>query len=182
MESTHVETAVELLEKSNADLEPELLTVAQARERLQAYARAQRLAAFGVAALARRIDEATSLARLTGTSVTQAKETIATSKVAEDSPPLKEALRRGDISLEQASEIAKAEESAPGVATELLAVAETESFSVLREKARHATLEAEQHRGLAQRQKDARMRAATATSWAWCTSTSRGSRTWGPRS
>ncbi len=35
MESTHVNEAVELLEKANADLEPELLSVPEARERLR---------------------------------------------------------------------------------------------------------------------------------------------------
>ena len=37
MEATHVDEAVELLEKANADLEPELLSVPEARERLEAY-------------------------------------------------------------------------------------------------------------------------------------------------
>jgi len=156
MESIHVDEAVELLEKANADLEPELLSVPEARERLKAYARAQRLAAFGVAALARTIDEASSLARVTGTSVGKAKETIATSKVLGDSAPLAAALKHGEISLDQATEIAKAEGSAPGAATDLLAVAREESFHVLKEKARKAKLEAEQHRDLAQRQNAAR--------------------------
>jgi hypothetical protein len=66
MESTHVDEAVERLEKANAELEPDLLSVPEAREHLQVYARAQRLAAFGVAALARKIDEASNLARVTG--------------------------------------------------------------------------------------------------------------------
>ncbi|MGH2697797.1 MAG: hypothetical protein ACRDJL_01185 [Actinomycetota bacterium] len=156
MDSTPVDQAVELLEKANAGLEPELLSVDAARERLQAYARAQHLAACGVAALARKLDEASTLARVTGTSVGKAKETIATSKVLYDSAPLEDALKHGDISLDQATEIARAEGSAPGVATELLTVAREESFHLLRERARKAKLEAEQHRGLAQRQHIAR--------------------------
>ena len=52
MGAAPVDEAIELLEKANADLEPELLSVPAARERLKAYVRAQRLAAFGVAALA----------------------------------------------------------------------------------------------------------------------------------
>ncbi|MGH2750391.1 MAG: hypothetical protein ACRDK3_05905, partial [Actinomycetota bacterium] len=141
MEPTQVDEAVELLEQANADLEPELLSVPEARERLQAYARAQRLAAFGVAALARTIDDASSLARVTGTTVGKAKETIATSKVLGESAPLEKALEHGEISLDQATEIARAEASAPGAATELLAVAREESFQVLKEKARKAKLE-----------------------------------------
>ena len=156
MEAIHVDEAVELLEKSNADLEPELLSVPEARERLKAYARAQRLAAFGVAALARTIDEASSLARVTGTSVGKAEETIATSKVLGDSAPLEAALKHGEISMDQATEIARAEGSAPGAATDLLAVAREESFHVLKERACKAKLEADQHRDLAQRQHAAR--------------------------
>lgn len=44
--------AIELLEKSNANLEPELLAVTDARRLLADYARVEKLAAFGVAALA----------------------------------------------------------------------------------------------------------------------------------
>jgi hypothetical protein len=47
METSHVEKAVELLEKANAELEPELLSAEAARELLGAYARAEKLAAFG---------------------------------------------------------------------------------------------------------------------------------------
>jgi 5-methylcytosine-specific restriction endonuclease McrA len=54
------------------------------------------------------------------------------------------------------AEIDKAEESAPGAATELLAVAQEESFHVLREKARQTKLDAEQHQDLARRQHAAR--------------------------
>ena len=156
MNDAYIAQAIELLEKANADLEPELLSIPDARELLGVYARAQRLAAFGVAALARRIDEAPSVARVTGTSIGQAKETITTGKVLGDSAPLREALERGAVSLEQASEIARAEQSAPGVAPELVAVAGEESFHVLRERARAAKLAAEQHRDLGARQHAAR--------------------------
>jgi hypothetical protein len=71
-------------------------------------------------------------------------------------PELSGALAHGDISLDQASEIAKAEESCPGTAEELVAVAQEEAFHVLKEKAHKVKLEAEQHRGLAERQRKAR--------------------------
>jgi hypothetical protein len=58
MEVAVVDEAIELLEKANADLEPELLSADGARVLLRAYTRAERLAAFGVAALARKIDDA----------------------------------------------------------------------------------------------------------------------------
>ena len=60
------------------------------------------------------------------------------------------------MSLEQAGEIAKAEESAPGAAAELVAVAQTQSFHVLKDRARKAALEVEQHRGLGSRRHAAR--------------------------
>ncbi|MGH2700245.1 MAG: HNH endonuclease [Actinomycetota bacterium] len=156
MEVAFVDQANELLEKANAGLEPELLAAADARELLESYARTQRLAAFGVAALARKLDDATEIARATGSSSGKAKDTIATGKILGESAPLEDALRQGEVSLDQACEIAKAEESAPGAATELLKVAQEESFHVLREKARKTKLEAEQHRGLAERQHAAR--------------------------
>lgn len=68
MEFSQVHEANELLEKANANLEPELLVAADARELLAAYARTQRLAAFGIAALARKLDDATEIARATGCS------------------------------------------------------------------------------------------------------------------
>ena len=50
----------------------------------------------------------------------------------------------------------KAEASAPGAAKELLRIAKNESFHVLKDEARRTKLEAEQHRGLAERQRNAR--------------------------
>ena len=76
--SVAIDQAVELLEKSNANLEPELLTSEGARELMAAYARAEKLAAYGVAALARKLDDPAELARLTGTPVGKAKAVVAT--------------------------------------------------------------------------------------------------------
>ncbi|MGH2697648.1 MAG: hypothetical protein ACRDJL_00435 [Actinomycetota bacterium] len=73
-----------------------------------------------------------------------------------DSEALGDALRQGDISLDQATEIAAAERSAPGAASELLPVARDEAFHVLRGRARKVKLEAEQHKHLAERQRAAR--------------------------
>jgi hypothetical protein len=58
--------------------------------------------------------------------------------------------------MDQATEIAAADNSCPGAATELLDIADKESFQVLRERARKVKLEAEQHRDLASRQRAAR--------------------------
>ena len=156
MEVASIDEAVTWLEKANADLEPELLSAATARKLLKAYARAERLAAFGVAALTRKLDDPSELARVTGTSIAKAKDTVATGRVLGDSAALDSALRQGDVSLDQATEIARAEASAPGASEDLLTVAREEAFHVLRDKARKTKLEAEQHDGLARRQRAAR--------------------------
>jgi hypothetical protein len=144
------------LEKANGELDPETLTLADARRLLVDYVRTQRLAAFGMAVLARRVDDAAQIARATGTSMGAAKATIATGRVLRQSDELNDSLRRGQVSLDQANEIAKAEEACPGAAKELLPVAQEQAFHVLKEKARKVTLEAEQHRDLFARQRAAR--------------------------
>ena len=151
-----VTEAAELLEKANANLEPELIPIDAARELLDGYARIKKLASFGEAVLARRIDDASAVARATGTSMGQAKKTVETGAALKDAPEVGDALARGEVSLDQASEIAKAEQARPGSAAELLKVATEESFHVLRDEARRVKLEAEQHRGLGERQKQAR--------------------------
>jgi hypothetical protein len=64
--STHVEEAVEPLEKANADLEPELLSADAARTHLAFYARAEKLAAYAKTMPARKLDDATEVALTTG--------------------------------------------------------------------------------------------------------------------
>jgi hypothetical protein len=156
MESEFLSEAIELIEKANAGLEPELLASEHARELLGLYAKAERLISFGKASLARKVDNAVELARITGTSIKRAEETVATGKALHSSDDLSQAFQHGDLSLDQATEIARAEESSPGAARDLLRVAQEEPFRALRERARKTVLEAEQHRGLATRQREAR--------------------------
>jgi 5-methylcytosine-specific restriction endonuclease McrA len=156
MECSILNEAVALLEKANANLEPELLTAAAARELLAAYARAEKLATFGKAVLARKVDDATEVARVTGTSVGKARQTVETGKALQDADDVSGAFAGGDISLDQAAEIARAEQARPGSSEELISVATSEPFHVLRDKARKVRLEAEQNRGLAARRHDAR--------------------------
>ena len=130
MEFSPIDEAVKWLEKANAELEPELLSADAARATLARYARAEKLVSYGLAALAPKIDDASELARVAGTSVGRAKQTVETGKRLGDSGAVAGALREGDISLDQAAEIAKAEEARPGSAAELLDVAERESFHV----------------------------------------------------
>ncbi|MGH2779726.1 MAG: hypothetical protein ACRDJB_13890, partial [Actinomycetota bacterium] len=84
MELDLIDEAVTWLEKANADLEPELLSAGAARNLLAAYARAEKLAAYGKTLLARRLEDAAELARVSGTSMGKAKTTIETGKALGD--------------------------------------------------------------------------------------------------
>ena len=151
-----IKEAVKWLEKANADLEPELLSVQAAREQLSLYARAEKLTSYGTTVLARKLDDASEVARTTGVSVGRAKAAMDTGKALRDADEVRDAFKGGDISLDQASEIARAEQARPGSSSELLAVADEKPFHVLRDKARKTVLEAEQHEDLFCRQHDAR--------------------------
>jgi hypothetical protein len=156
MESKLLAGAAALVEKANANLEPELLTREAAREGLALYARIKKLAAYGEALLAHRLDDAATVARATGTSMGRAKATLDTGSALKDADEVRAAFKGGAISLDQATEIARAEKACPGVTSDLLAVAQGESFHVLKEKSRKVVLEAEQHRGLVERQHNSR--------------------------
>ena len=164
MEIAVLHEAAELVERANANLEPEIVSAGDARKLLGAYARIKKLASYGEALLARRMDDAAAVARATGTSMGAAKKTVETGVALADAPGVAladapevgDALARGEVSLDQAGEIAKAEQASPGCSEELLSVAREESFHVLREKARTIRLEAEQSRGLGDRQRAAR--------------------------
>ena len=156
MQTSVLTEAIELLEKSNAGLQPELLRATAARELMALYAKAEKLAAFGIAALALKLDDANQVAKIAGTSTATAKAAVTTGKALQESAELNMAMQHGEVSLDQASEIASAEQSCPGAAKELLAVAHKHSFHVLKDQARKTKLEAEQHNDLATRQHDAR--------------------------
>jgi hypothetical protein len=117
MDSALIDQAIELLEKANADLQSELLPASVARRLLATYARARRLVDFGIAGLSRKLDDVAEVARVTGTSIGRAKAVVQTGKTMSQSGDLSAALQHGDISLDQAAEIAAAEASAPGAAT-----------------------------------------------------------------
>ena len=150
-----LDQAIELLEKANASLEPELLDSAGARVVLDRYARLRRLADFGVAAVARKVDDAAVVSRAAGVPVGQAKATIELGNNLKAAPELGAALQSGAVSAEQAMQIASAEASVPGITSELVEDANSEPFHVLKDKARRLKLEAEQHDGLAARQRAA---------------------------
>ncbi|MDQ3661074.1 MAG: 13E12 repeat family protein, partial [Actinomycetota bacterium] len=142
--------------KANLDLQPELLSADQVKEAFEQYAQLEKMATYGKTALASRINEAAEVARAGGTSIGKAKATLDTARDLADADQVREAFKTGDISFDQASEIATAERARPGSSSELLQVASDESFQVLKDKARRVVLEAEQSRGLAERQHQAR--------------------------
>ena len=156
MATTQIHDVVQGLEKANANLEADLLPVESARELFDEYAKVKKLAAYGEAMLASRIDDAAAVARATGTSMGVAKRTVETGVALKDAPEVGDALACGEVSLDQAAQITKAEQAKPGSAGELLKVAKEESFHVLRDQARRVKLEAEQHTGLGERQRQAR--------------------------
>ena len=86
----------------------------------------------------------------------KAKAAVDTGNSLKSADEVRDAFKSGEISVDQASEIATAENASPGSSTELLKLAQDESFQTLREKSRKVVLEAEQHRGLAERQHQAR--------------------------
>ena len=73
-----LEQAIELLEKVNADLEPDLMRASDCRRWLALSARADKLLGYGVAKVAARLDDVAELARATGTSLGKAKATVET--------------------------------------------------------------------------------------------------------
>src|SRR5687768_17969855 len=75
-EAALVDRAIELLEKATVELEPELFDSSSARAMLARFDRIRRLGDFGVAAFARKVDDAAVVSRATGTPVGHAKATI----------------------------------------------------------------------------------------------------------
>ena len=135
-----VPKVLELLEKANAELEPELLDSSGARVVLDRYAKARRLVDYGVAAVARKVDDAAVVSRATGTPVGQAKATIELGNNLKAAPELGAALQTGAVSAEQAREIASAEASVPGITEDLVDVARSEPFHLFNDTARKLKL------------------------------------------
>jgi len=156
MEFHSMDEAIRQIEKSNIDLEPEVLDAHSVRELLSRYAKARKLVSYGETMLAAKLDDAAAVARATGVSVGKAKTVVDTGNSLKSADQVREAFKSGEVSLDQASEIAKAEKASPGSSTELLQLAQADSFQALRERSRKVVLEAEQHRGLASRQHEAR--------------------------
>lgn len=162
MEAARIEAAVEALEAELRSLDTDLVDPGRARRLLTLFARGERVCAGATALLARRVGDPRVVARESGTSVGKARSIVGLSQRLDDTPALSDAVRRGEVSLDQATEIAKAETAAPGCAASLVDVAGREPFHVLREHARSAVLE-DQRVGLGERQRRARRAAHRVT-------------------
>ncbi len=125
-----MDEAIRQIEKYNIDLEPEALDAHEVRELLSRYAKAKKLVSYGETMPAAKIDDAAEVARTTGVSLGKAKAAV-------------DRDRHGG-------------ERFAWVVDRTVEAGQEESFQTLREKSIKVVLEAEQHRGLAERQHQAR--------------------------
>ena len=154
MEADRIEGAVGVLEAELAGLDADRMDPALTHRLLGLFTRGERACA-GATAVARRIGDPRVVARQQGTSMGKARAIVDLSQRIADTPALEAAVRGGEVSLDQATEIAKAETEAPGCADRLVAVAQREPFHELCHQARKARLE-NQREGLGARQHRAR--------------------------
>lgn len=155
MDSQRIEAALAILEDEVGSLQADIVDRGVAARLVGLFARGERICAAGTALLARRVEDASLVARTTGTSVGKARAVIGLSERLRDTPALASAVRTAEVSLDQATEIAKAETAARGSAEALVDVARNEAFHVLRDRARAAALE-DDRASLAARQRAAR--------------------------
>ncbi|MDQ3217019.1 MAG: hypothetical protein M3Q18_04040, partial [Actinomycetota bacterium] len=73
MEFTAMDEAIKQIEKSNIDLEPEVLDAPAVRDLLSRYAKAKKLVSYGETMLAAKLGDATVVARTTGSSLGKAQ-------------------------------------------------------------------------------------------------------------
>ena len=96
------------------------------------------------------------LASTTGSSFRDAREAVATIGAVAKVPETRDALFEGNVSMEQAAEIARTEAQVPGTEAELLELAKVSSLSRVRERARKRRTEAMDPDDLAEAQHLAR--------------------------
>lgn len=140
--------AVERMREAVAAVEPGCLTGEQAAELLDHFTEGERLAAVGRSLMARRVEEtnlwrrqgersaAHWLARKAGTSVGAAAGALETVRRLEAMPATAEAYRGGELSEQQAREIALAAPADAATERQLLTAASTEDLAALRGRCR----------------------------------------------
>ena len=146
-----LDQAVALLRQVSADLHPELLTGDAALVLYSSFVSAERLVVAGKSLLAGRIEESSQwrdhgyataadyLAALDGSGVGEARAALKRSRALSNLPATEEALRKGELSSAQATEITDAASVAPEAETELVDSARNgASLAELRNDARRA--------------------------------------------
>jgi hypothetical protein len=156
MEVDRITAAVGVIEEELRSFRPDLVDRASAARLVSVFAQGEKACAAGTALLARLVGDAAALARTTGTSVGKARAVIGLSQCLRDTPDLYRAVRDATVSLDQATEIAKAETAAPGSAADLIGVAREQPYHVLREQARARALE-DTRADLGERQRRSRL-------------------------
>jgi hypothetical protein len=134
------------LEAAVHELDPDLLAPTDAVALLAEYERIERLAGAAKTLLAPRAAESGQwrrdgnvspeewLANQTGTTITEAKDTIATGERVKDQPKVKRALTKGKLSRKQAASVSEGAAADPTATDNLLELAEKESLRVLNDK------------------------------------------------
>ena len=109
MEFTAMAEAIKQIEKSNIDLEPEVLEHPIGAGAPVLYARAKKLVSYGETMLAAKLGDAAVVARTTGVSRGKAKAEVGTGNSLKSADEVRGAFKSGELSLDQAAEIATAE-------------------------------------------------------------------------
>lgn len=135
--------ALRLVRAANAGLAASVCPESEWRRRLACLVAIEQAAGYGKATVAARLGDPDGLARLAGTSVGRARDTIATGEALSRSPVLGDAVADGSVSLDQAAEITRAAAVAPDAVEGLVATARGKSFRALRDEARRVRLAAE---------------------------------------
>jgi hypothetical protein len=155
MELARVREAVGVLKAELNSLVPSMVDPGMAQRLIEVLSEGNRACSSATALLASRVGDPDRLARDLGTSVGKARSVRDLSDQLKRSPALDRAMRDGALSVDQATEISKAEAVVPGSADHLVDVARSGSFHELKRQARKAILEADRAR-LPDRQRRAR--------------------------
>lgn len=155
MSREEIREAIRILRGAVARLQVHDIDRAYAAQLLAEFAECERLSSTGTALVAGKVADVELVARTTGTTVGKARAVVGLSDRMKDTPVLTDAMREGSLSLDQATEIAKAETAAPGSAEGLVEVAAEAPLHVLRERSRAAVLST-QRVSLGARQRAAR--------------------------
>ena len=141
-----------------ARLDPNAIALHEVPAAFDALVACDRLAGGAVTRMAARYEEAGAwkrngartaeddIGRKTGTGASRARRKLTTSKRLRDQPRTDDALRRGDVSDEQADEVSDAAHVAPDSEAELLRSAREESLRQLRDRAAAARARADRDR------------------------------------